>query len=74
MAQKAHSEPRSTKPDACETAKVLLEAPDCTKGLTTHRTLSEPGECDACDDGWALLEEDALSDGHCSSCPLSSHR
>jgi len=30
----------------------------------THKALAEPRQCDACDDGWALLEEDALCDGH----------
>jgi len=29
-----------------------------------HSMLPEPGQCEDCDDGWALLEEDVLCDGH----------
>ena len=81
MATGAPSASRSSKPDACEMARVLLGdletavlAPDISAELVSHggtahapvahRTLAEPRECDACDDGWALLEEDALCDGH----------
>jgi len=62
MANGAVSETRLSEPDACEMVRALLEDVD-TNSTTLHRTLAVPGECDACDDEWAQLEDDIQRNG-----------
>jgi hypothetical protein len=42
----------------------LVRHSDTADAPVAHRALAAPGDCDACHYGWALLENDALSDGH----------
>jgi hypothetical protein len=75
MADGAISATRGSEPVACGMARVLLEDPDLSSA-TPHRTLPVPGECDACGDGWAQLEDDVQRNGdyeHAVQAHISRH-